>query len=81
MHLCVAGWIDGKQVGYPIRFPAPKCGLNKTGVIQYKNPNVNTPYDAYCYRIRGTYKMYQINLIKFEVQCTILIIAYLNNLK
>ncbi|XP_060766911.1 stabilin-1 isoform X5 [Neoarius graeffei] len=52
MHLCVAGWIDGKQVGYPIRFPAPKCGLNKTGVIQYKNPNVNTPYDAYCYRIR-----------------------------
>ncbi|TSM44109.1 Stabilin-1 [Bagarius yarrelli] len=52
MHLCVAGWIDGKKVGYPIRFPSVKCGDNQVGIILYKDPDVNTPYDAYCYRIR-----------------------------
>lgn len=81
MHLCVAGWIDGKQVGYPVRFPSLNCGGNNVGIIQYKNPDVNTTYDAYCYRIRGTSKMYQINLINFEVEYTILILEYLNNLK
>ncbi|MCI4390248.1 hypothetical protein PGIGA_G00120430 [Pangasianodon gigas] len=52
MHLCVAGWIDGKKVGYPIRYPSLKCGDNHVGIVQYKDPDVNTPYDAYCYRIR-----------------------------
>ncbi|KAK3536514.1 hypothetical protein QTP86_013837 [Hemibagrus guttatus] len=52
MHLCVAGWIDGKKVGYPIRFPSVKCGDNQVGVIQYNDPVVSAPYDAYCYRIR-----------------------------
>uniref|UniRef100_W5UBP3 Stabilin-1 n=1 Tax=Ictalurus punctatus TaxID=7998 RepID=W5UBP3_ICTPU len=52
MHLCVAGWFDGKKVGYPICFPSLKCGDNHVGIVQYKDPDVNTPYDAYCYRIR-----------------------------
>lgn len=61
MHLCVAGWIDGEKVGYPIRFPSLKCGDNNVGIVQYKDPDVKTPYDAYCYRVRGTYKTYGIN--------------------
>lgn len=60
MHLCVAGWLDGKKVGYPIRFPSLKCGENKVGIILYKDPDVKTPYDTYCYRVRGTSKTYAL---------------------
>ncbi|XP_041945198.1 stabilin-1 isoform X2 [Alosa sapidissima] len=53
MHLCVAGWIDGKKVGYPITFPSAKCGDNRVGVILYKDPvDTNRTYDAYCYRMK-----------------------------
>ncbi|XP_062842365.1 stabilin-1 [Trichomycterus rosablanca] len=53
MHLCVAGWIAGKKVGYPTRYPSLKCGDNHVGVVLYKDPvDVSTPYDAYCYRLR-----------------------------
>ncbi|XP_017560296.1 stabilin-1 isoform X1 [Pygocentrus nattereri] len=53
MHLCVAGWMDGKKVGYPIRFPSVKCGDNQVGVILYKDPvDLSSLYDAYCYRMR-----------------------------
>lgn len=56
MHLCVAGWIDGKKVGYPIRFPSAKCGDNRVGIILYKEPvDTSSTYDAYCYRMQGTY--------------------------
>lgn len=52
MHLCVAGWIDGKKVGYPIRFPSTKCGDNHVGIVLYKEPvDTSLPYDAYCYRM------------------------------
>lgn len=71
MHLCVAGWIDGKKVGYPIRFPSLKCGDNHVGVVQYKDPDVKTLYDAYCYRVRGTYKTYGINLTINQLICII----------
>lgn len=63
MHLCVAGWIDGKKVGYPICFPSVKCGDNHVGVVQYKDPDEKTLYDAYCYRIKGTSWTYEINVI------------------
>uniref|UniRef100_A0AAY4C330 Stabilin 1 n=1 Tax=Denticeps clupeoides TaxID=299321 RepID=A0AAY4C330_9TELE len=54
MHLCVAGWMDEKKVGYPIRFPSVKCGDNRVGIILYKEPvDLSTTYDAYCYRMRG----------------------------
>nr|XP_023655401.1 stabilin-1-like isoform X2 [Paramormyrops kingsleyae] len=53
MHLCVAGWIEGQQAGYPTRFPSPKCGNNHVGVVMYKSPvALNSTYDAYCYRIQ-----------------------------
>ncbi|XP_028854298.1 stabilin-1 isoform X2 [Denticeps clupeoides] len=53
MHLCVAGWMDEKKVGYPIRFPSVKCGDNRVGIILYKEPvDLSTTYDAYCYRMR-----------------------------
>ncbi|KAI4884210.1 hypothetical protein NFI96_012855 [Prochilodus magdalenae] len=53
MHLCVAGWMDGKKVGYPIRFPSVKCGDNHVGVVLYKEPvDLSSTYDAYCYRMR-----------------------------
>ncbi|XP_046881637.1 stabilin-1 isoform X2 [Hypomesus transpacificus] len=52
MHLCVAGWIDGKKVGYPTRFPSVKCGDNHVGIVLYKEPVVtSSKYDAYCYRM------------------------------
>lgn len=54
MHLCVAGWLEGQQVGYPTRFPSPKCGNNHVGVVTYKSPvALNSTFDAYCYRIQG----------------------------
>ncbi|XP_031424352.1 stabilin-1 [Clupea harengus] len=53
MHLCVAGWIDGRKVGYPIRFPSAKCGDNRVGIILYKDPvDTSSTYDAYCYRMQ-----------------------------
>ncbi|XP_064160250.1 stabilin-1 [Anguilla rostrata] len=53
MHSCVAGWIDGKQVGYPIRFPSVKCGDNHVGVVLYKNPvDPSSKYDTYCHRVK-----------------------------
>ncbi|XP_051550154.1 stabilin-1 isoform X1 [Myxocyprinus asiaticus] len=53
MHLCVAGWMDGKKVGYPIRFPSAKCGDNHVGIVLYKEPvNASWLYDAYCYQMR-----------------------------
>ncbi|XP_076865280.1 stabilin-1 [Brachyhypopomus gauderio] len=53
MHLCVAGWIDGKRVGYPIRFPSVKCGDNHVGIVLYKDPvDLSSLYDAYCYRMK-----------------------------
>ncbi|KAI5093433.1 stabilin-1 precursor [Silurus meridionalis] len=52
MHLCVAGWFDGKNVGYPIRFPSAKCGDNHVGIVKYKDPEEKSLYDAYCYSIR-----------------------------
>uniref|UniRef100_A0A3B1JHQ2 Stabilin 1 n=1 Tax=Astyanax mexicanus TaxID=7994 RepID=A0A3B1JHQ2_ASTMX len=53
MHLCTAGWMDGKKVGYPIRFPSVKCGDNHVGIVLYKDPvDLSSPYDAYCYRVR-----------------------------
>ncbi|XP_056614920.1 stabilin-1-like [Triplophysa dalaica] len=53
MHMCVAGWMAGRKVGYPIRFPSAKCGDNHVGIVLYKEPvNVSWTYDAYCYRMR-----------------------------
>ncbi|XP_072521836.1 stabilin-1 [Salminus brasiliensis] len=53
MHLCVAGWMDGKKVGYPIRFPSVKCGDNHVGIVLYKEPvDLSSPFDAYCYRMQ-----------------------------
>ncbi|KAK1799743.1 hypothetical protein P4O66_006276 [Electrophorus voltai] len=53
MHLCVAGWMDGKRVGYPIRFPSVKCGDNHVGIVLYKDPvDVSSPYDAYCFSMK-----------------------------
>ncbi|KAI1890377.1 hypothetical protein AGOR_G00153100 [Albula goreensis] len=53
MHLCVAGWMDGKKVGYPTRFPSVKCGDNHVGVVLYKDPvDTSSKYDAYCYRVK-----------------------------
>lgn len=55
MHLCVAGWIEGGRVGYPIRYPSVKCGDNHVGLVMYKDPvDQSSKYDAYCYRIEGT---------------------------
>lgn len=52
LHLCVAGWMGGAKVGYPIRFPSAKCGENHVGVVLYKEPlDQSTKYDAYCYRL------------------------------
>uniref|UniRef100_A0A673VS04 Stabilin 1 n=1 Tax=Salmo trutta TaxID=8032 RepID=A0A673VS04_SALTR len=51
MHLCVAGWIQGKKVGYPTRFPSDKCGDNHVGIVLYKDPvDPSSKYDAFCYR-------------------------------
>ncbi|XP_008407077.1 stabilin-1 isoform X1 [Poecilia reticulata] len=53
MHLCVAGWIAGGRVGYPIRFPSDKCGDNHVGLVMYRDPvDQSSKYDAYCYRLR-----------------------------
>ncbi|KAJ8333358.1 hypothetical protein SKAU_G00422540 [Synaphobranchus kaupii] len=53
MHLCVAGWLDGAQVGFPTRFPSLFCGNNHVGVVTYKSPvDTSNLYDAYCYRLK-----------------------------
>lgn len=55
MHLCVAGWMEGGSVGYPIRFPSIRCADNHVGVVLYKEPvDQSSYYDAYCYRLTGT---------------------------
>lgn len=55
MHLCVAGWMDGGKVGYPICFPSLKCGENHVGLVMYRDPvPQSSKYDAYCYRLDGT---------------------------
>lgn len=55
MHLCVAGWMEGGKVGYPIRFPSVKCGDNLVGLVMYREPvDQSSKYDAYCYRLNGT---------------------------
>ncbi|XP_029908219.1 stabilin-1 isoform X3 [Myripristis murdjan] len=52
MHLCVAGWLEGGKVGYPTRFPSPKCGENHVGVVLYREPvEPSSLYDAYCHRV------------------------------
>ncbi|KPP67495.1 stabilin-1-like [Scleropages formosus] len=53
MHLCVAGWLDGGKVGYPIIYPSAKCGDNHVGIVLYRSPvRTNSTYDAYCYRVK-----------------------------
>lgn len=53
MHLCVAGWMEGGQAGYPTRYPSVKCGDNHVGLVIYKEPvDQSSQYDAYCYRLR-----------------------------
>ncbi|XP_052382111.1 stabilin-1 isoform X3 [Oncorhynchus keta] len=52
MHRCVAGWIQGKKVGYPTRFPSVNCGDNHVGIVLYKDPvDPSSKYDTYCYRL------------------------------
>uniref|UniRef100_H2TN10 Stabilin 2 n=1 Tax=Takifugu rubripes TaxID=31033 RepID=H2TN10_TAKRU len=52
MHLCVAGWMDGGKVGYPICFPSLNCGENHVGLVMYRDPvPQSSKYDAYCYRL------------------------------
>ncbi|XP_061582556.1 stabilin-1 [Cololabis saira] len=53
VHLCVAGWMAGGQVGYPTRFPSLRCGDNHVGLVTYKEPvERSSRYDAWCYRLR-----------------------------
>ncbi|XP_056129167.1 stabilin-1 isoform X2 [Lampris incognitus] len=53
MHLCVAGWLEGGQVGYPTRFPSVNCGDNHVGVVLYNmSVDSSSTYDAYCYRLK-----------------------------
>ncbi|KAF3856732.1 hypothetical protein F7725_017455 [Dissostichus mawsoni] len=53
MHLCVAGWMEGGEVGYPTRFPSVKCGDNHVGLVIYKEPvDQSSMYDAYCFRLK-----------------------------
>ncbi|KAL4646353.1 stabilin-1-like [Arapaima gigas] len=53
MHLCVAGWLDEANVGYPIIYPSAKCGDNHVGIVTYNNPVPTTSmFDAYCYRMK-----------------------------
>ncbi|XP_023995250.1 stabilin-2-like [Salvelinus sp. IW2-2015] len=52
MHRCVAGWIQGKKVGYPTRFPSVNCGDNHVGIVLYKDPvDPSSKYDTFCYRL------------------------------
>lgn len=70
--MCVAGWMAGQKVGYPIRFPSAKCGDNHVGIVLYKEPvNVSWTYDAYCYRMRGMEKcLLSWNIILyFTINC------------
>ncbi|MBN3308760.1 STAB1 protein, partial [Amia calva] len=52
LHLCAAGWLDDKRVGYPIIYPSMKCGNNHVGIVEYKDPAETEKYDAYCYRYK-----------------------------
>uniref|UniRef100_A0A3B3RTD5 Stabilin 1 n=1 Tax=Paramormyrops kingsleyae TaxID=1676925 RepID=A0A3B3RTD5_9TELE len=52
MHLCMAGWMNGTQIGYPITSPSTKCGDNHVGIVLYSNPTATSKYDAYCYRMK-----------------------------
>ncbi|KAI1892359.1 hypothetical protein AGOR_G00132550 [Albula goreensis] len=56
MHLCMAGWLEGAQVGFPTRFPSLICGNNRVGVVTYKSPvDTSSTYDAYCYRVKDVF--------------------------
>lgn len=67
MHMCVAGWMEGQKVGYPIRFPSAKCGDNHVGIVLYKEPvNISWTYDAYCYRMKGMETFSQLSVYRYE---------------
>ncbi|KAJ8257934.1 hypothetical protein GJAV_G00191310 [Gymnothorax javanicus] len=52
MHLCMAGWLEGGQVGFPTRFPSLICGNNQVGVVLKSPVDNSSLYDAYCYRVK-----------------------------
>ncbi|KAG7278251.1 hypothetical protein CRUP_012747, partial [Coryphaenoides rupestris] len=62
MHVCIAGWLEGGRVGYPITLPSPRCGDGHVGVVLYKEPvSPSNKYDAYCYRQTGRDLEYHVS--------------------
>ncbi|XP_051776944.1 stabilin-1 isoform X3 [Erpetoichthys calabaricus] len=51
-HLCIAGWLDSKLVGYPTTYPSLSCGKNHVGIVEYRQPLESNKYDAFCYRVQ-----------------------------
>uniref|UniRef100_UPI00359028D5 tumor necrosis factor-inducible gene 6 protein-like isoform X2 n=1 Tax=Myxine glutinosa TaxID=7769 RepID=UPI00359028D5 len=51
LHQCVAGWLAGRRVAYPVIKPSKNCGFGKVGLVNYGiRLNRSELWDTYCYR-------------------------------
>ncbi|CAM9614470.1 unnamed protein product [Lampetra planeri] len=54
LHNCVAGWLAGSRVGYPIVKPSHNCGFGVKGVVEYGvRIDKEERWDAYCFNPKG----------------------------
>ncbi|XP_032800693.2 tumor necrosis factor-inducible gene 6 protein-like [Petromyzon marinus] len=54
LHNCVAGWLAGARVGYPIVKPSHNCGFGVKGVVEYGvRIDKEERWDAYCFNPKG----------------------------
>lgn len=71
-HLCSAGWLANRKVGYPTAFSAPKCGGGVVGIIDYGiRENKSETWDVFCYRVKGRNSFTQYYRIKLQFVSTI----------
>uniref|UniRef100_A0ACB8FP10 Uncharacterized protein n=1 Tax=Sphaerodactylus townsendi TaxID=933632 RepID=A0ACB8FP10_9SAUR len=70
-HLCAAGWLQNRRVGYPTAFSAPNCGGGLVGIVDYGiKVNQSERWDAFCYRVKDVNCTCKIGYVGDGFTCT-----------
>nr|XP_056702547.1 stabilin-2 [Euleptes europaea] len=70
-HLCSAGWLQNRRVGYPTAFSAPNCGGGLIGIVDYGiKINQSERWDAFCYRVKDVNCTCKIGYVGNGFTCT-----------
>nr|XP_033807631.1 stabilin-2 isoform X2 [Geotrypetes seraphini] len=70
-HLCSAGWLDNKRLGYPTTYSSQKCGLGFVGIVDYgERVNLSETWDVYCFRVKDVECMCKVGYVGDGYTCS-----------